>query len=448
MDRMADQSQHAVYQAARATQNSRMLVELITTMERTARQYQVLGDRSLYEAYRNTHKKIQQTIGAFLKLPLDRSMRSDLLTFSTLELNVLNILQVNPHDSPQSKNAVGQFDQLSKLGRDVLFGSHKVIDREVQLMYEIAASAQTLFVWFGLTLIPAMIIIVIGFTILIARPIRQIEQAISSLGEGVVDTPIKVAGPEDLESVGQQLDWLRKRLADVEQEKVKFLRHVSHELKTPLTALREGTDLLADGLVGQLRPQQREVVEILGSNTAQLQHLIEDLLNFSVAHLKPPALNQDKVEIGKLMKRVISDQKLAIMSKRLKLSAKLEPVIMQGDKEKLRIVLDNLLSNAIKFSPSRGKVEIEIRKKGSQVTVDFFDNGPGIKAWEAKRVFEAFFQGESVASGHIKGTGLGLSIARDYVKAHGGDIRVLDHSPAGGAHLSVRLPIAFVPEVS
>lgn len=441
MDRMANQSQQAVYQAAQATKNSRMLVELVTTMERTARQYQVLGDKPLFETYRDTHAQLQATIRSFLKIPLDISMRKDLLTLSSIEHNILNILLEHPFDSLTSKNAVTQYEQLSGLARDVLSGSQQVIDREVQTMYDLAASAQKLFFWFGLTLIPAMIIIVVGFTILIARPIGQIEQGISNLGEGTFDTPIQVAGPKDLESLGQQLDWLRRRLAEVEHEKIKFLRHVSHELKTPLTALREGTDLMADGLVGELEPQQREIVEILGSNTAQLQHLIEDLLNFSVVHLKQPTLNQDHVELEQLMQWVIADQKLAILSKQIKISAILEPVKVTGDQEKLRIVLDNLLSNAVKYSPQKGRVGIDIRKRGSQATVDIVDDGPGIKAWEQKRVFEAFFQGEAIAGGHIKGTGLGLSIARDYVRAHGGEIKV-EENISSGAHLSVRLPVA------
>ncbi len=445
MDKMADQSQLAVYQAARATQNSRMLVEQVTALERAARQYQVLGDQALFEAYRETHEKFNQTINDFSKHDLHQAMREDLSSLSAIEQNVLNRLEVNPYTSAAAKNAVQEFERMAGMSRDILAGSHKVIDREVQVMYDIASNAQTLFFWLGLTLIPAMVLIVVGFTILIARPIRQVESGIRNLGEGIFDTPIHVAGPQDLESVGQQLDWLRRRLAEVEHEKVKFLRHVSHELKTPLTALREGTDLLADGLVGELKPDQREVVQILNNNTGQLQHLIEDLLNFSVAHLKQPTLEKVSVNLGKLMRRVILDQKLAIMSKQLQLKVRLDSVLVPGDQEKLRVVLDNLLSNAVKYSPKKGKLEIAIRRQAQNATVDISDNGPGIKPWEKKRIFEAFYQGENVAEGHIKGTGLGLSIARDYVKAHGGEISVGDASNRG-AHFSVRLPVGVSRE--
>jgi len=444
MDRMADQSQLAVYQAARATKSSRILVEQVNVMERAARQYLVLGDKALLKAYQESHEKLQVTIASLLKLSLDQTLREKLIVLSEREHGLLGILSKNPFNSDKNKDAVGDFEAIAKISREVLSGSQGIIDREVQVMYDIASNAQTLFFWFGLTLIPAVIVVVVGFTITIARPIRQIDQAIRKLGDGKFNAPIKVAGPQDLEQLGQRLNWLRQRLAEVEQEKIKFLRHVSHELKTPLTALREGTDLLADGVVGVLNTEQQEVVSILGSNTAQLQSLIEDLLNFSVMHLKHPQLLQEIVDLDIVMQRVIADQKLAIMAKQLELSVDIQSVRVLGDKEKLRVVFDNLLSNAVKYSPRRGVIDITINKSEEEARVDVQDAGPGIQAWEMERVFEAFYQGEAVADGHIKGTGLGLSITRDYVQAHGGYISV-DDKPTKGAHLSLRLPL-FVEE--
>lgn len=439
-DKMADQSQRAVYQAALATQSSRILVEQVTVMERAARQYLVLGDAALLKAYLDAHEKFQQTVATLLVLPLEQSILQRLKQLSASELQIRESMRLNARGDLKSEARVSGFEQLASGSREILNGSQSVIDREVQEMYDLAAKAQQLFFWFGLTIIPTVVLIVSGFTILISRPIGQIEQAIRKLGDGELSQEVQVAGPEDLVLLGERLNWLRQRLAEVEEEKVKFLRHVSHELKTPLTALREGTDLLADGLVGKLAPQQKEVVQILGSNTAQLQHLIEDLLNFSVAHLKNTDLHQDRVPLDKLMRRVIADQKLAIMSKKLQLNVRFDPVSIRGDKEKLRVVFDNLLSNAVKFSPKQGKVEIAVRKLDNNVAVDIRDAGPGIHSWEKERIFEAFYQGESVAEGHIKGTGLGLSIARDYVQAHGGQIAVNDKN-VKGAHLSLRLPL-------
>ena len=448
VERMAHQSQYAVYQAARATQSSRILVEQVIVMERAARQYQVLRDKTLFNAYREARGKFQDTIDTLLTLSLDRPFHIQLEELSLQERVVFAKIQNNPVGSTASKTATEQFVQLSKMAEDVLTGSHRIIDREVQVMYDVASQAQQLFLWFGLGLIPVVVVIVVGFSFLIAKPIRQINRAILTLGEGELEQPISVAGPEDLEILGERLNWLRVRLAEVEQEKVKFLRHVSHELKTPLTAIREGTNLLADGLVGPLKPEQYEVVRILDTNTTQLQHLIEDLLNFSVAHLSQPQLRQELVDIKHLMQRVITDQKLAIMSKQIRIRADVNNITVRGDKEKLRVILDNLLSNAVKYSPRGGIIEIVIKNQGRDVSVDVSDAGPGIKEAERERVFEAFYQGEVVAEGHIKGTGLGLSITKDYVLAHGGNIQVGSRQGGRGARLSLRMPIGLVQEAS
>lgn len=448
VERMAHQSQFAVYQAARATQSSRILVEQVVVMERSARQYQVLADKALYKAYKEAREKFQNTIDTLLSLSLDRNFHIQLEELSLEERKLFTKLQRNMSSGATPTGTTDQFVQLSHMAEDVLSGSHRIIDREVQVMYDVASQAQKLFLWFGLALIPSVILIVVGFSFLIARPIRQINSAILGLGEGELDKGISVVGPKDLEILGERLNWLRIRLAEVEQEKIKFLRHVSHELKTPLTAIREGTNLLQDGLVGQLRPEQQEVVSILGSNTTQLQHLIEDLLNFSVAHLSQQNLREERLDFRGLLKRVISDQKLAIMSKKIQIRADVANVRVKGDREKLRVILDNLLSNAVKYSPREGVIDIVVKSQGKDVTVDVSDCGPGINEWEKEKIFEAFYQGEIVAQGHIKGTGLGLSITKDYVVAHGGEIEVGNKRTGRGAHMALRMPIGFDQEAS
>ena len=440
VDKLADQSQHAVYQAAKSTKDSRILVQQVTALERTARQYQVLGDASLFNAYRSVREKFKETITGMLELPLDKSFRSKLQALHESEETIFESLSTSKYNSSENQEAVSRFMEMSETARQVLEGSHQLINREVNAMNITARQARSSFMWFGVALIPALIIIIVGFMIMVAKPINQIDLAIRTLGDGQFMQPISVKGPRDLRLLGQRLEWLRLRLGEVEQEKVKFLRHVSHELKTPLTALREGTDLLSEGVLGELKPEQQEVAKILISNTAQLQALIEDLLNFSVAHQKEATLRIESVSINKLIERVVKDQKLAIMSKNIQLDITADPVVIRGDKEKLRVVLDNLLSNAVKFSPRQSTVGLLVKQNEQDATIDVIDKGPGIDGEEKERVFEAFYQGKTIAEGHIKGTGLGLSIVRDYVEAHGGDVSV-EVGDEAGAHLSIRLPL-------
>ena len=137
----------------------------------------------------------------------------------------------------------------------------------------------------------------------LARPLRRVEAAIVALGENRFDTRIEIRGPADVRQIGRRLEWLRQRLSALDADKGRFLRHVSHELKTPLAALREGVALLQDGVAGPLSDNQREVARILHDNTAALQTRIEDLLRFNAAAFAAQRLVRKPTEMDTLVAR-------------------------------------------------------------------------------------------------------------------------------------------------
>ncbi|HUP28968.1 MAG TPA: HAMP domain-containing sensor histidine kinase, partial [Usitatibacter sp.] len=276
-----------------------------------------------------------------------------------------------------------------------------------------------------------------SFTFLIAKPITQVTASIRGLGEGNFGTPIQIHGPGDMVRLGEQLDWLRERLMTLEAQKTRFLQHISHELKTPLTALREGSDLLYSGVVGNLNAEQREITRILQENSIELRKLIEGLLNYSVVHAQTSYLDAKIVPLKEVVMRAVNDRKLAIVSKNLRIELNCENVTAYCDEEKIRVVLDNLLSNAVKFSPERGLISIKLYKERVDAVFEVLDEGPGIPEPEREKVFEAFYRGTDTPLAAIKGSGLGLSIVKEYVTLHRGRIEVL----AGpGAHFRIRFP--------
>ena len=126
-------------------------------------------------------------------------------------------------------------------------------NERLETLQENTRSAQQELAWLSAALIPGTLVLVGLFLLLVGRPMRQIDRAIRELGEGDFSRPITVSGPNDIETLGRQLEWLRHRLKESTDEKNKFLRHMSHELKTPLANIREGTELLLDGSVGPAR---------------------------------------------------------------------------------------------------------------------------------------------------------------------------------------------------
>ena len=439
VDRLANQSQKAVYQAVQATQGSRILVEQLTQMERTVRQFIILGDQSLLGDYAKTHQNFRETAMELARLPLDEEQKKELDELVEREQKLFASLQKNPLDPGNSKSMALEYVLLSDLAQSLLAQSNLLIDREVNVLQQTASEAQRILLWQVLASVPIAVLLAVGFTILIARPIRQLDSAIRRLGSEQFTSAIEVKGPQDLENLGQRLDWLRTRLIELEQQKTRFLRHVSHELKTPLTAIREGSELLSDEVGGKLTEQQREIASILRSNSIQLQMLIEGLLSYHTSKFRNTALDLKPVNLKTIIDKVAADQKLALVAKGLELKTRCYEISILGDEEKLRVTVDNLLSNAIKFSPAGGAIEIHLERDDKVLLLDVIDSGPGITEEDKSRVFDEFFQGKQTPDSHIKGTGLGLAITREHVVAHGGSIEILD-DVTGGAHFRVTLP--------
>jgi two-component system sensor histidine kinase GlrK len=290
--------------------------------------------------------------------------------------------------------------------------------------------------------VPGTIALVLIFTFLVARPISQIDKAIHQLGQSGFSKPIRIKGPSDLERLGRQLDWLRVRLLELAQEKNKFLRHMSHELKTPLANIREGTELLLDGSVGELQPPQREVTDILRANGLKLQQLIENLLSFSAWQTKSEVLTLAEFPLRAQVISVAKAQRLALKAAHIQLKLEVEDINVNADQDKIRTVIDNLLSNAIKFTPRDGLITIRAQRTPSSFILEVGDTGPGIPPEEGSRIFDAFFQGRREQGGQVAGTGIGLSVVRECVQAHNGSVELVESDEFPGAHFRIRIPQA------
>jgi two-component system sensor histidine kinase GlrK len=260
------------------------------------------------------------------------------------------------------------------------------------------------------------------------------------LGEGDFSTPISVLGPRDLEAIGAKLDWLRKRLDTLDREKVRMLAHISHELKTPLSSIKEGAGLLKDGLVGPLSKNQTEVVTILDNNCNKLQKLIQNILDFNMAQANEIPLDLQDVRVDTLIAEVVEDHRNAMFARNISLTTKLEPVTVSGNRKQLKAVVDNLLANAVKFTQDNGEIRIYMKLKGNKVNILVEDTGPGISEEDRPQIFLPFFQGSQKNRSAVKGSGLGLAISKEYVQSFGGTLRLLPSSQ--GARFSVTLPCA------
>ena len=269
-------------------------------------------------------------------------------------------------------------------------------------------------------------------------PIRSLEQAIGRLGESRFDAAVAIGGPMDLRRLGRRLDWLRQRLADLEADRERTLRHVSHELKTPLTALREGVALLREEVPGPLGEAQHEVVDILQHNVLGLQERIESLLRLNAAAFDARRLCYQPVVLGPFLAEAAGRWELQLNGRLLRLSLAGPATSVSLDREKMAVVVDNLLSNAIDFSPEGGEIRLQAAVGDGWLVLDCIDQGPGVAAADAEKIFDPFVQGRRPAPAPRRGSGVGLSIVRELVRAMGGSVSLVPGD--GGAHFRVRVP--------
>ena len=341
-------------------------------------------------------------------------------------------------------------DALIEAAREVLAINNRVVDREVERLRVKAEQVQRGLIVLVILSTAVALTIALALMRYIARPIAQIDGAIRQLGGADFSRPIAVRGPEDLRYLGRRLDWLRRRLDEFETQKNRFLRHVSHELKTPLTALREGAELLNDEVAGPLAPPQRQVVSIMRDNSVKLQRLIEDLLDYQRALHSAASLLPCSVALDALVREVARSHDLAVRAKGQHLALDLGRVSLDADAEKLRSIVDNLLGNAVKFTPAGGTISVRARMAGGEgkgsAVIEVVDTGPGVPAEERESIFNLFFRGRAKTADAnaaeemrgVKSSGLGLAIARELVEAHGGRIAVV--AEAAGGHFRVTLP--------
>lgn len=439
LDSLAKRSQLSVREAEAASAASRELRDVTGKIERAVRQSIVLEDATLIDGYRKLDAQLEQSLIRSQSLPLTDEERTVVKQVGTQRVVLAAALKNGVPDASERPKLVEYAADLADSAAQAATLLGRVTEREVVTLREMAAKTRENWPWFlGVAAVTALLLAV-GFSILISRPLRNIDRSIRKLGRGEFNEDIRIKGPHDLRSLGERLDWLRRRLLELETHQSRFLRHVSHELKTPLTAVREGSELLNDRIVGEMSTQQIDVVRIIRDNTVSLQRLIEDLLSYQ-QHKSASQLKLETVEMKGVIERVVREHRLEMLSRAISVDVQGPALTLRGDREQLRVVLDNLVSNAIKYTPRGGKVRIISSTDGAMAQIDVEDDGPGVAVEEQERVFESFYRGNASANGKVKGSGLGLAIVREYVLAHQGHVFVVEPGKPGG-RFRVRLPI-------
>jgi two-component system sensor histidine kinase GlrK len=434
MRRFATVSENLVIGSVHTTRLTQAISAQIPSVERVARQYQVLKNPPLLASYVEYDDKLARDVAELRRTVVSPEVQSAIDELAQWQSQ----LRARVPDSSVAP-LTNEFQTLSERAERIAMLNNQQIDGELTALRTQTDVARQRLFWEATVLVPLVLFAVVAFTFGLGRPLRQIDRAITELGSGQFTNEIVVSGPVDLERLGTQLEWLRNRLLELAQERNRFLRHMSHELKTPLANIREGTELLMDGAVGELASGQREVASILQENGIKLQRLIENVLSFSAWQSNSLRLELSEFRLRPLVKQVLENQQLTLVSQRARLDVRVDELTLVADRGKVRLILENLLSNAIKYSPRGGVIHVLARAEDGELLLDVADDGAGVPHAERPHIFDAFYTGRA-PSGHVKGTGIGLSVVNEFVLVHRGSISIVD-GQFPGAHFRVRLPL-------
>lgn len=442
LDGLVQQSAVAVFRSAGRIDSCRKIAEMLHRQERAARLYAVLGEAEHLEDVKGRHGEMEDLLRQLAGLNADNELAPLIEQLQHKERVLVTDLTNAAGDPAIRKGALeaalGGYTEIGAIVARLEQLSNALMIQEVDIIKEHVQDNKRTLVWQVSGLIGFSVLLVVLFISLINKPVSQLDRSIERLGEGDFATPIVVSGPRDLESIGAKLDWLRKRLNTLDREKVRMLAHISHELKTPLSSIKEGAGLLKDGLVGPLSDNQAEVVAILDSNCSKLQKLIQNILDFNMAQAKEMPLDFQEVRMDALVVDVAEDHRNAMLARNINLTTELLPVSVNGNRKQLKTVVDNLLANAVKFTPDNGEIGILMKKKASTLHIVIEDTGPGISEEDRSQIFLPFFQGSQKNRSVVKGSGLGLAVSKEYIQNCGGTLRLLpsDH----GARFEITLP--------
>jgi two-component system sensor histidine kinase GlrK len=439
LEQLTMQSRDGAARALDLSAAAQSLTERSVAMERTSRQSLVLADRLLRQRFDEAAADAQTVLTRLATQGVPQALLNDWRT----HLQAVTALLAGAPETAldRDRQVAHEFRELDLVNAAIAQQVRQTIAEQNRSLLDTLETRRWQLTQQVSGAIVLALVMALGFGIWLTRPLNRLEKAIIGLGENRLDEAIVLDGPADFQLVGQRLEWLRLRLVELDADKARFLRHVSHELKTPLASLREGVSLLEDGVAGELSPNQREVAKILRHNTGLLQGQIEDLLRFNAAAFEARQLRREKTDLLQLIDAQVEGQQLQWRARELRVSVEGKAVQAEVDRDKLGTVIANLLSNAIRYSPAHGQVRIRLSRLAEVVRIDVNDEGPGIAAADQARIFEPFYRGERQPPQAVRGSGIGLSIVHEYIAAHGGRVQLLPDAP--GAHFRIELPHAF-----
>ena len=283
------------------------------------------------------------------------------------------------------------------------------------------------------------ILLALIFAAIILRPVQRLTKAVDKMAEGDLSQRVKVNGGGELAALGTTFNQMAASLQDVEERRRALTADIAHELRNPLAIQRAHLEALQDGVY----PLTLENLALIGEQNQQLTRLVNDLRTLALVDAGELSLNMRRVDLVEMCNETDARFQPQTGLKKIQLSVicPVNTLLVRGDRERLRQILDNLMQNALRYTPEGGRIEIQLQRQAHNAIIAIHNSGPAISEEALAHLFERFYRADKARDRASGGTGLGLAIARKLAEAHGGTL-IGENHPEGGVVFKLVLPVS------
>lgn len=409
------------------------LMDAILSLVRNERKFIISKDKAFYSQFLHFKNDFERYLQEALLISEGSQAKQLLVTVKTSyqqyqsllgdELKYLEAGKSYPQgwfkqEKEKFSNAI--LEELEKVQSSIQQNTNERITE----LYETGVEAYQMAI--GMTAVLLAVGLTLSYLInrSITQPISVLVKKTRDIGRGDFKGNVNLSSPPELAELASAFNLMCNKLGELDQMKSDFFSTVTHELRTPLSSIKMGISLLAEGREGPLTEGQKELLTLVKQENNRMVGLVNAILDLAKMEAGMMTYQIEQKDIVPLIDQVVKEMKPLVETKRIKLESEVAEKLPTPkiDTERFLQVLRNVIGNALKFTPEGGRVNVSVRTIDHGLQISVADTGPGIPEKNLTAIFEKFQQVNARGSYKPKGTGLGLAIAKQVITHHGGKI--------------------------
>ncbi|MFO7607331.1 MAG: HAMP domain-containing sensor histidine kinase [Desulfurivibrionaceae bacterium] len=431
---------------------SNQLSDALLSETRYDRKYVVLQNEQLYLNYLEAKADFEQLLNqatAAAKLAdtkkLLREIHAEHLNFSKLVMEEKELIELaRPYSfasyAEEKKKVAGAIINRLKTSREV---SEDNVLTKVSNLSEFSDKVGRFSITITIISLITCLLVAVVITRSITKPINIIKAKTKEISKGNFQEDLEVNSPPAIKELAVAINAMCRRLQEVDDIKSNFFAHMSHELRTPLASIKEGTNILLDGLGGEISKKQQRILSIITQESNRMITLVNSLLDLSKMEAGMTTYNFTRTNIATLLGESLHALMPLAEAKSISIDNQIDSLpSVNADQDRLMVVFQNIIGNALKFTDTNGKITLAADIKGNFVEIRVQDSGIGISQNDLDKIFLKFRQIIPTKGGKTQGTGLGLATAKQIILAHGGKVWATSREGEGSTfYISLSLAV-------